>query len=152
MWIPTKEDILDGYSALQRSYKGLRHESLMKAAAIDGIADKVKYGLLYSTPTIEQRAAILLYDLIHEHCYSDGNKRIAFLSAVRFLAKNDRFLTGVELSSLIEFTMNVASGKLSFREVEDYIGCNIKLGDYSTVSEFDSLIDFYDTVLRALGE
>lgn len=47
-------------------------------------------------PTIETRAAHLLYFVIKNHPFSDGNKRTGAFLFVDFLARNDRLLRGGE--------------------------------------------------------
>lgn len=47
-------------------------------------------------PTIEGKAAHLLYFIIKNHPFSDGNKRIASYLFVDFLARNGRLLQGAE--------------------------------------------------------
>ena len=41
-------------------------------------------------PSVEQRAAALLYFVIKDHPFIDGNKRIGSLLFVHYLEKNDR--------------------------------------------------------------
>jgi death on curing protein len=66
--------------------------------------------------TIELKAAALLHSVAANHCLADGNKRLAFLSAVVFLDLNghDVDLTDDEA---FQVTMDVASGVL--REVPE---------------------------------
>ena len=39
-------------------------------------------------PTIEEKAAALLYSLCQNHSFTDGNKRVAFIAARTFLRRN----------------------------------------------------------------
>lgn len=47
-------------------------------------------------PTLEAKAAHLLYFVIKNHPFSDDNKRIASYLFVAFLTRNDRLLRGNE--------------------------------------------------------
>ncbi len=47
-------------------------------------------------PTVETKAAHLLYFIIKNHPFSDGNKRIGSYLFVDFLARNRKLLRGTE--------------------------------------------------------
>jgi len=63
-------------------------------------------------PTLEEKAAALMYSLIQNHPFVDGNKRIGHASAEAFL-----MLNGHELMAPLDDTENVvvgvAAGKVS---------------------------------------
>lgn len=44
-------------------------------------------------PTLEKKAAVLLYGLIKNHAFENGNKRIAVVCLITFLYLNDQQLT-----------------------------------------------------------
>lgn len=149
MWIPTIEDLETYYQSLQKAYPKLRTERLMKRDSLEAILDLVKHGKPMLKPTIIQRATTLLFDLLMEHCYSDGNKRIGFLSSAVFLSKNG-FSFSINDQELIQFVFDIASGKYLFKDVEKIIEQNIVKQDVDfTVLE---IIDRYNDVMVALGE
>ncbi|MFX1347006.1 MAG: type II toxin-antitoxin system death-on-curing family toxin [Promethearchaeota archaeon] len=149
MWVPSINDLEIFYQSLQKAYPKLRNERLMKRDSLESILDVVKHGKPMLKPTLIQRVATLLFDLLMEHCYSDVNKRIGFLSSVVFLRKNG-FTFSISDQELIQFVLDIGSGKYLFKDVEKIIEQNIVKQDIDfTVLE---LIDRYNDVLVALGE
>lgn len=69
---------------------------------------------------IEEKASALLYFLAKNHCYQDGNKRIAFSCCDVFLTINGKELTLSE-EDATELTLNVAKSDKKGEEVEIYI-------------------------------
>jgi death on curing protein len=65
--------------------------------ALDSTLNKPKNLYFYSegAATVYELAAAYAYELIKNHCFIDGNKRIALIAAHTFLAIN-----GVELNAL----------------------------------------------------
>ena len=61
-------------------------------------------------PTLVSRASALLYLLIKNHPFQNGNKRIAITVLLAFLAKHDKWLR-VDLETLYDFTLWVASSR-----------------------------------------
>lgn len=64
-------------------------------AALLGNLDQTVFGEP-AYPTIESKAAHLLYFVIKNHPFSDGNKRIGSFLFVEFLHRNDRLVRGGE--------------------------------------------------------
>lgn len=62
-------------------------------------------------PTLADKAAILLYLLVQNHPFVDGNKRTALSACFWFLESNGYTLE-VEGEDLYQFTIAIASGKL----------------------------------------
>ena len=54
------------------------------------------------------------------HYFTDGNKRIGFLSLVIFLKKNGKIIEAPE-DEKVEFTLEIASGKSSLEEISIWI-------------------------------
>lgn len=71
------------------------HERADGLAALLGNLDQTVFGSP-AYPTIESKAAHLLYFVIKNHPFSDGNKRIGSFLFVEFLHRNDRLLRGGE--------------------------------------------------------
>ena len=71
-------------------------------------------------PTIEEKAAALLYSLCNNHPFTDGNKRVAFIAMRTFLRSNG-FDVDCETHATIDFVMSVASGDASTEKILDWI-------------------------------
>jgi prophage maintenance system killer protein len=53
------------------------------------ISSKALEAMSFLYPTLEEKAAHLLYFIIKDHPFSDGNKRIASLLFIHYLEKNN---------------------------------------------------------------
>ena len=67
-------------------------------------------------PSIEEKAANLLYFIVKNHSFSDGNKRIAAALFVWFLARHDYLLNAdgekrIADNALVAFTLLIAESK-----------------------------------------
>lgn len=67
-------------------------------------------------PSIEEKAANLLYFIVKNHSFSDGNKRIAAALFVWFLARHDYLLSAdgekrIADNALVAFTLLIAESK-----------------------------------------
>ena len=71
-------------------------------------------------PTIEQKAAALLYSLCGNHPFADGNKRVAFIAMRTFLRRNG-FDVHFETYDAIDFMLSVARGESSTEKVGEWI-------------------------------
>lgn len=70
--------------------------------------------------SIEEKASALLYFLTKNHCYQDGNKRIAFTCCDVFLTINGKELTLSE-EEATKLTLDVAKSNKKGEEIESYI-------------------------------
>ncbi len=79
-----------------------------------------------SEVTLSELAASYGYGLIKNHCFSDGNKRIAFYAVFIFLQINSYALhaTEVDAAQTIE---DVAAGGLSESDFAQWIESNVKV-------------------------
>lgn len=59
-------------------------------------------------PSIEEKAAILFYSLIQNHCFPNGNKRISTASLLVFLYINDYWLEAPR-QELADWAIRIAS-------------------------------------------
>lgn len=66
------------------------------------------YGDFEKYPSIEEKAAVYLYELASGHCFVDGNKRTAYLSTFTFLDWNGLDLI-VEDEEVFRFVLKVAN-------------------------------------------
>lgn len=64
-------------------------------------------------PTLFGKAAALLLSVCQNHALLDGNKRLAWASAVTFLALNDVPVPDIDVDAAEEFMLSVAKGELA---------------------------------------
>ena len=96
---------------------GLRDRGLLESAvysAMGGFGDEEAY------PTIEEKAARLMYSLVNNHAFVDGNKRIGVLVMVTTLKLNSVELKFTQ-NELIELGLKTASGKADYGQILDFI-------------------------------
>ncbi len=84
----------------------------MNERTLEGVVDKVLHGEPFQESSFWDRASILIRDLILEHPFTDGNKRVAFVVLTVFLNKNG-FEWSASDEDLIKFTLDIASGQIS---------------------------------------
>ena len=76
-------------------------------------------------PSIEEKAARLGFNLVSNHAFVDGNKRIGLLVMLTFLEIN-----GIKLSftdnELVEIGLLLASGKINYENLLDWVKRHIK--------------------------
>lgn len=72
-------------------------------------------------PTIEAKAASLLYGLARNHAFIDGNKRVAVLATLQFLNGNGLDLDLSPIEEAFKTAVSVASGDLSLEDLTDWI-------------------------------
>ena len=96
---------------------GLRDQALLDAAlasAYAGLADREFY------PTKEEKAARLGFDLISNHAFLDGNKRIGMYVMLTFLEAN-----GVQLEAtddeVVSTGLAVAAGEMDYPALFDWV-------------------------------
>lgn len=72
-------------------------------------------------PSLEEKAAMLLYSLIKDHCFADGNKRIAAACFLYFMEQNDMlYVNGkkrIDEDTLFALTVFIAESKVSDMEI-----------------------------------
>ena len=96
---------------------GLRDQSLLDAAlaaAFAGVADREFY------PSKEEKAAKLGFDLISNHAFLDGNKRIGMYVMLTVLEANG---IGVEADNeeVASVGLAVASGAMKYEALLDWV-------------------------------
>jgi death-on-curing protein len=79
-----------------------------------------QYSYSVPTPSLERLAAAYGYSLARNHCFADGNKRIALAVIDVFLQLNGRELTAEEVDAA-EIIQSVAAGKLTEDELASWI-------------------------------
>lgn len=86
---------------------------ILNEGALDSTLNKPKNLYFYSdeTATIYELAAAYAYGLIKNHCFVDGNKRIALIAAYTFLAINGVELNAAEIDAASFFLDLAASSE-----------------------------------------
>jgi len=101
---------------------GLTH-GILNEKALESILETMKYkgSLLKSKKeNLAEKAAYLLYELIAQHPFVDGNKRTALIATITFLELNGYQLEFGEKEAE-ELTITIGSGKISHPEVRQWI-------------------------------
>ena len=96
---------------------GLRDRNLLESAvfsAMSGFADSEAY------PTVEEKAARLLFSLTNNHAFVDGNKRIGVLTMLMTLQLNNVKINYTQ-AELISLGLSVADGKTEYAQILDWI-------------------------------
>lgn len=96
---------------------GLRDIGLLESAvysAMGGFGDEEAY------PTIEEKVARLMYALVNNHAFVDGNKRIGVLVMLTTLRLNSIELKFTQ-TELIELGLQTASGKADYEQILEFI-------------------------------
>ncbi len=92
---------------------GLRDESLLEAAlenAFAGFGDTEFY------PTKEEKGARLGYELISNHAFVDGNKRIGLYVMLSFLEMNGIRIKCTD-EELVDIGLSLADGSMGYGEL-----------------------------------
>ncbi|MGI8874411.1 MAG: type II toxin-antitoxin system death-on-curing family toxin [Egibacteraceae bacterium] len=81
------------------------------------------FGEVEAYPAFEAKAAVLCWHLVKNHPLPDGNKRVAFLSLLEFVARNGRSWSRspedpVEADAMIR---GVADGSISQEQLQRWI-------------------------------
>lgn len=97
---------------------------LLKKQGLKSTLDKIEWGIPFQPePTIWDRVSILYRDIVEEHFFADGNKRIGFIISVIFLNKNGYFFDTTN-DDVFEMTIQVAQGLKSFEEIKEWFEKN----------------------------
>jgi len=72
-------------------------------------------------PDVVDKAAVLCVRLARNHPLPDGNKRVAYLALLEFLARNDIEWLPLSANETVAMIEHVAAGKVSERELADWL-------------------------------
>ena len=100
---------------------GLRDEHLLESAianAFSGLADREFY------PTKIEKAARLGYDLISNHAFLDGNKRIGMHIMLTFMEANSLPVSATD-DEIVSVGLSVASGKMDYSGLLDWLRVHV---------------------------
>ena len=77
-------------------------------------------------PLLSDKAGLLMYNIIADHIFQDGNKRTGLEAAIIFIRINDYNLSPyLSLEEIFEFTIKVASGLSSLKECQYWFEVNM---------------------------
>jgi len=72
-------------------------------------------------PDIFAKAAILVYSLVKNHPFVDGNKRTALYALLRFLEMNGLTVKVAQNDDLYQFTIDIATSRLGKEQIETWL-------------------------------
>lgn len=72
----------------------------------------------YEGADIVRQAATLLWGLVRDHPFQDGNKRTAYVATETFLRSNGMSLRGASLDARFRVLVSVANGEWTVDDVE----------------------------------
>ena len=96
---------------------GLRDQSLLESAvysAMSSFADNEAY------PTVEEKAARLMFSITNNHAFVDGNKRIGLFVMLMTLQLNNIKIKYTQ-TELITLGLSVADGETEYIDILDWI-------------------------------
>lgn len=96
---------------------GLRDRGLLESAVFNV---ESCFGGVEAYPTVEEKAARLLFSLANNHAFVDGNKRIGVLAMLMTLSLNDVPLQYTQ-EELITLGLSVADGSYDYPAILKWI-------------------------------
>ena len=96
---------------------GLRDHSLLESAVYSAM---VSFDGNEAYPTVEEKAARLMYALTNNHAFVDGNKRIGVFVMLMTLQLNGIKIEYTQ-SELISLSLSVADGQKNYDEILAWI-------------------------------
>ena len=97
--------------------QGLRDQSLLESAVYSAMS---AFGDSEAYPTVEEKAARLMFSLTNNHAFVDGNKRIGVFTMLMTLQLNNININYTQ-AELISLGLSVADGKTEYVEILDWI-------------------------------
>jgi death-on-curing protein len=86
----------------------------------------MSFGSVEFYPDVVDKAAVLCVRLARNHPLPDGNKRVAYLALLEFLARNGIEWAPPSVDETAAIVEGVASGDISERELADWIRRDLK--------------------------
>ncbi len=124
MYFLTLEDVLEIHSDQINRYggkRGIRDQNLLLSAIAQPFST---FEGQYLHKTIFDKASAYLFHICQNHPFIDGNKRVATVSALLFLAMNDYPIDFKE-SELEKLVFSVAEGKKKKPEIAAFLAKNL---------------------------
>ena len=97
--------------------QGIRDQSLLESAVYSAMS---AFGDSEAYPTVEEKAARLMFSLTNNHAFVDGNKRIGVFTMLMTLQLNNIKINYTQ-AELISLGLSVADGKTEYVEILDWI-------------------------------
>jgi death on curing protein len=121
-WVP-ESAVEEAHKVLIKQYGGSL--GLRDPGGLSSSMDKAKNLFFYKGASLPELAAAYGYGLAKNHCFIDGNKRIAFAVMNIFLRMNDYELVVTEQEA-ITMMLGVASSAATQEELSQWIAENIQ--------------------------
>ena len=118
VWIPNMEYVENIFEDQIKAGELMNRQGLMSTL------DKVRWGIPFqNVPTLWDQVTILYKEIVENHYYSDGNKRLGSLLAYIFLYKNSNEFSPPQ-GEILSMTLEVAQGLKSFKEIKKWFQTN----------------------------
>jgi death-on-curing family protein len=118
MWFPSVEYIIELFR------DQIENPVIINRTGLIGTLDKVRFGLPFNeNVTIWERVTILYQEIVENHYFMDGNKRIGILIAFIFLNKNG-YNFQPPLGEIFNFTMAVAQNQKDTKAIRNWFKKN----------------------------
>ena len=101
---------------------GLRDRGLLESAVYSASSS---FGDQEAYPSVEEKAARLMFSLTNNHAFVDGNKRIGVLVMLMTLRLNDISLRYTQ-AELIRLSLSVAGGKATYEQILQWIKTHLQ--------------------------
>lgn len=118
-------DLAD-YLLIAEAVVGVPAETIVRWPGI-GLAESalhapaMGFGGVEFYPDVIDKAAVLCVRLARNHPLPDGNKRVAYLALVDFLARNEVEWAPPPVEETVATIEGVAAGRISERELADWL-------------------------------
>ena len=125
---------LDDVLAIACEVLGLEVDALLHVTDV-GLADsalaqpQAGFAEVEFHPSIEAKAAALMFGLARNHAFIDGNKRIAVLATLQFLNLNGRDLNLTPSEAAFKTAIGVAAGHISRDDLTAWIRARLEALD-----------------------
>ena len=96
---------------------GIRDQGLLESAVYSAVST---FGDNEAYPTVEEKAARLMFSITNNHAFVDGNKRIGVFTMLMTLQLNNIKINYTQ-AELISLGLSVADGKTEYVEILDWI-------------------------------
>lgn len=122
---------LDDVLAIACDVLGLEVDALLRVTDL-GLADSALnrpmagFGDVEFHPTIEAKAAALMFGLARNHAFIDGNKRVSVLATLHFLNCNGRDLNLSPIEDAFKTVVGVAAGHVSQDDLAAWIRARLE--------------------------
>jgi death on curing protein len=119
VWVPIRA-VASMHSQLISEHGGL--QGPVRIAQLEAALHRPQQQYAYAkpTPTLARLAAVYGYSLARNHCFADGNKRIALAVIDVFLQLNAHELLADEVAT-VDVIQSVAAGELTEQELAAWI-------------------------------